>query len=651
MRDGEADARVQGRAAYQRRAWQSAYQLLSSADASEQQLAPDELEELAWAANWTAHYAEALDHFERAEHGYQRTGNKRGAARMALQQARLQFEQHNEAVVAGLAIRAASLLADETECAEHGLLAWTASAAAFSRSDFETVRAQAERAVEIGRRIGDRDSEALGLLWLGHYLLATGGIEEGIALHDEATAAATSGELGPFAAGAIYCSVIWGCRGRADWHRAAEWTERVNRWCERESIAFFPGLCRVHRAEILRFRGAFRQAERDALEGRDLLLAAAPRRSAMAFRELGEIRLRLGDLEGAEEACRKALEFGGDPEPVLAQLRLAQGDAKGALAAIDRALADPFEAENQANLLPTKVSIALAAGDRDSARDALAKLETLAATLDTPAPLAAAAAARGELELAEGRSKAAIEHLRSACRTWSELDDPYDAAQAQRILATAYASEGDLAAAIMEIEAALATFERLEAQLDAKRARQSLEGLAASRGDARVARQTKTFMFTDIVDSTKLVEVLGDAAWESLQRWHHRALRSCFEAHGGEEVDHAGDGFFVAFPEAGAALDCAISIQRLLAAHRDEHGFAPRVRIGVHSAEALRRGDDYVGKGIHVAARIAAQGGAGEILASRDAWAAAEARFAVTGERELQLKGLAAPVAVVRIEW
>jgi class 3 adenylate cyclase len=116
-------------------------------------------------------------------------------------------------------------------------------------------------------------------------------------------------------------------------------------------------------------------------------------------------------------------------------------------------------------------------------------------------------------------------------------------------------------------------------------------------------------------------------------------------------VGHEGDGFFVAFPAADAALDCAIAIQRALAAHRTDHGFAPRVRIGVHTAEALQRGSDYAGKGVHTAARVAAAGGAGEILASRDAMLAAGERFSSADERALELKGLASPVGVVRIAW
>jgi len=649
MNDVGSNALVQGRDAYQRRAWQSAYQFLNDSDGSKS-LAPGDLEQLSWAAYWTGRYGEAVDLFERAERGYAASGDSRAAARMSLQQARLHFEQRNVSVATGLWVRAAQLLADEPECAEHGQLAWQAAASAMADGRANAARTQAERAIEIGRRTGDRDVEAMGRLWLGHVHLFEGRHAEGIALHDEATAAATSGELGPFSSGSIYCSVIVACRNRADWSRAAEWTERADRWCERESVAFFPGLCRVHRAEVLRFRGALQDAEHDALAGRDLLQAASPRTVHFAYQELAEIRLRLGDLEGAEEACRQCLERGRDPQPVLARLRLAQGDAKGALAAIERVLADANEA--LPTLLPVKVSIALAAGAEEAAREALTQLEDLAAELGTAAPLAAAAGARGEVELSEGRSESAIANLRRARTAWSDVEAPYEAARAQYLLACAYERERDLGAARMELESALASFERLGAQLDAVLAREHLARLAAKRSEESPAtRLTKTFMFTDIVDSTKLVELLGDASWDKLQRWHHRTLRSCFEAHDGEEVSHEGDGFFITFSGADAALDCAIAIQRALAAHRTDHGFAPRIRIGLHTAEALQRGSDYAGKGVHTAARVAGAGGADEILASRAVLDAASDRFSGADERQLEFKGLAAPVAVMRIDW
>jgi class 3 adenylate cyclase len=158
-------------------------------------------------------------------------------------------------------------------------------------------------------------------------------------------------------------------------------------------------------------------------------------------------------------------------------------------------------------------------------------------------------------------------------------------------------------------------------------------------------------MFTDIVDSTKLVETLGDEQWESLLTWHDRTLRECFNARGGEEVKHEGDGFFVAFAEPDSALACACSIQRSLRDHRHAHGFAPRVRIGIHATEATDRGDDYGGRGVHTTARIAAAAGAGEVIASRVTLEAASDAFRAFDERPLELKGLAQPVTVATVDW
>jgi class 3 adenylate cyclase len=126
----------------------------------------------------------------------------------------------------------------------------------------------------------------------------------------------------------------------------------------------------------------------------------------------------------------------------------------------------------------------------------------------------------------------------------------------------------------------------------------------------------RTFLFTDIVRSTPLVEALGDDAWADLLRWHDATLRAHFSAHGGQEVDHAGDGFFVAFQSPAAAVRCAVAVQSGLAAHRRTAGFAPQVRIGIHAQEALEGDDGYRGHGVHVAARVGAEAAAGEILVS-----------------------------------
>jgi DNA-binding SARP family transcriptional activator len=164
------------------------------------------------------------------------------------------------------------------------------------------------------------------------------------------------------------------------------------------------------------------------------------------------------------------------------------------------------------------------------------------------------------------------------------------------------------------------------------------------------APATRTFMFTDIVGSTALLEAIGDVAWHDLLAWHDAALRDVFNEHGGEEVDHTGDGFFVAFPDAGSALACAVAVQRRLQEQRRSQGFAPQVRIGLHAAAAAKVGRGYRGKGVHEAARIGASAGAGEILASVATVDGVEG-LTVTDPRTLSLKGIAEPVEVVALDW
>ena len=159
-------------------------------------------------------------------------------------------------------------------------------------------------------------------------------------------------------------------------------------------------------------------------------------------------------------------------------------------------------------------------------------------------------------------------------------------------------------------------------------------------------------MFTDIVTSTDLVSLIGDEAWNELLQWHDRELRGAIAQHRGEVVNHTGDGLFVAFDLPAQALDAAIDIQRRLVRHRREHGFAPSVRIGLHTSEATRRGRDYTGRGVHVAARVGAAAGPEEILATPTVLAElGSARYTVSEPRQLTLKGLREPIEVRSVTW
>ena len=169
------------------------------------------------------------------------------------------------------------------------------------------------------------------------------------------------------------------------------------------------------------------------------------------------------------------------------------------------------------------------------------------------------------------------------------------------------------------------------------------------RGKGGPRRVERTFMFTDIVKSTNLVEAMGDEAWETLLRWHDETLRALFATHRGEEVTATGDGFFVAFESPDEAVACAVAIQRRLADQRRTQGFAPQVRIGLHAAGATQVGDNFTGKGVHEASRIAGLAEGGQIVASRATTAGG--RFEVSEARTVDIRGIAEPVEVVTVDW
>jgi class 3 adenylate cyclase len=645
MGDTTVDTLRAGRDAFQRHEWDQAYDLLRKADA-DSHLVPEDLERLAESARWSRHYSEMLDTFERAEVSFARAGDRRGAARAAMQLVWEHYARGDDAVVSGWFGRATTLLEGDTECAENALLLTLSGWAMLTGGNLDAGRELLEQARDLSRRVGDPDVEGLARMYLGHALVTQGETRAGLALVDEASAAAMSGQLGVQAAGSIYCSTIFLCRSIGDWRRAGEWTDASLRWCQRESVSGFPGLCRFHHAEVMRFRGALAEAEQDALEAADELMSSGPRWAGWAFHELGEVRRRRGNLAGAADAFRESAAQGFDPQPGAALLRLDEGDAVGAQRAIRRAAADEalLSREGLALVLPAQVTIEIAAGDLETARSALGELEARGKSSGSSAFEAAAATARGELALAEQRPADAVRELRGAWQGWRDVDAPYEGARSRALLARAYRAEGDDDAARVELESAQSAFDRIGAARESAR----ISALLARPADVRAVR---TFMFTDIVDSTKLVELLGDAAWENLLSWHDRTLRTCFDRHNGEEVKHEGDGFFVAFADAGSALDCAITMQRTLDEHRREHGFAPQVRIGVHAAEVTERGGDYGGKGVHTAARIGASASADEIVASQATLEGLDGRFTTSAKRALQLKGLAEPVLVATVDW
>ena len=647
-----------GRDAASRRAWPEAVEALTEADRAEG-LSPDDLELLGNASWWAGRPDDATEAMERAFAGYEAAGRAEDAARVAIYMAYQASRAMAFAVAGGWAAQANRLLEAFPDSPLHAWEGVFAAAGDMDQGRIESGLEHADRTMAMARDLGNNEALYIAMAFKGMGDVIAGRWKEGMALLDEASAAAMSGNLELRAASDILCITIGACRNLGDLERAAQWADASERWMRRNGAGGYPGICRVHRAELKMLHGRWSEAEQDARQASDELqqfhlLDAV----GMAHNAIGDVRLRMGDLDGAAEAFDQAYEFGHDAQPGLAKLQFANGQIDEAQRSIARALAIATgdggftDRAARGRLLPTQVEIALARGDLDIARAAVEELEVIAADFDRPLHTAGALTARGELLLGEQRPVEASPILGKSWRLWQTTDLPYEAAQARLRYAEALTAEGDADGAKRDLLAARKVFDSLGATRDLRRVDAIIEADGPGAAPAPAATVTKTFMFTDIVTSTDLIELIGDAAWEEMLSWHDRELRKAFAKARGDEVNHTGDGFFVAFDRARDGIDCAVDIQRRLARHRREHGFAPWVRIGLHSAEATRRGSDYSGRGVHIAARVGAAAGREEILATASVTTASnESTYALSEPRELELKGVRGTVEVRAVDW
>ena len=632
------------RKAVGRHSWRDAYEAYSGS--GDLDLTPDDLERFADAAWWTGRLDEAIGLRERSYAAFSAAGDKRGAARLALT---LSWDHMNRgafAVSRGWFSNAERLLEGLPEAAEHGYLALSRGVTALlAEGNIAEALPELERAHDIAARAGDRDTQILALVGKGRAFVQQGDVEAGLAILDEASTSAVSGELRPFATGLVYCVTITSCQNVGDYRRAAEWTEAASRWCEQADMNGFPGACRIHRAEIMRLRGDWPQAEKTALAACEELQDFDRFVTAGGYYEIGEIRRRRGDFAAAEDAYRTANELGRSPQPGLALLQLAEGRVEGALAGINRALEEIHEPLARLRTLPALVEIALAAADVPTARSAAVELQHLVDSYKigarrAPAFDATVHLALGQIELAEKDWDGAARDLRGARDCWQQIGAPYEVAQTRLLLGIAFRHQGDEHGATLELQAALTTFERLGAKLDAERAKELLGRVDSHR----------TFLFTDIVDSTRLLETLGDERWRKLLAQHDQLVRARIVESGGEVIKQTGDGFFASFDEPRAALHAAVAIQRTL----QSEVFAPEVRIGAHAGSAFKTGTgftDYGGQSVHIAARIGAAAAAGEVLVSRETLDGIETAFRLSEPRVTSLKGFEAPIEVVSVDW
>jgi ATP/maltotriose-dependent transcriptional regulator MalT len=459
---------TEARGAQARHDWQACYDMAGELACDEPLLDAERLDLLAEAAWWLGRLEECIAARQAAYDAYNSCGEPRRAGMCAVWLYQDHCLRGRPAAGSGWLQRARRALDDDTSCFEYGALLLREAEVAHGDGRLDEADQLAERARTLGRSLPSTDLEAEALQTLGRLHIDAGRPVEGLRQLDEAMLLAVEGKLGPYATGKVYCSMISACEELGDLRRAAEWTEATASWAARHPYAIFPGICRVHRAVVLDRRGALEEAEREATRACGELLNSHLPNAVSAYAHVGDIRRRLGDLDGAEEAFARVRELSGRDCAGTALLRLAQGDLNEAHRIIKGCLAEePPNRLGRARVLSAAVHIAVAACDLVAAAEAVQEMESLSDHFETPMLQAMAGLARGRLELAEGSPSSAAATLQAAARQWQELEVPYEVASATTLLGQAYRQTGDEGAARKTFASARELFESLGARLEA----------------------------------------------------------------------------------------------------------------------------------------------------------------------------------------
>ncbi len=479
---GVVEDLARARQAYERREWVAAYDALSGAD--EAAVPAEDFTRLATTAYLLGRLNDFIQAMQRAYTAHAAAGETLAAVRCAVRLAMVLLTSGEGAVAGGWTARAQRVLADvDGDVVERGQVLAPVMLRHVLDQEYDRAHELAVQVTDYGRRYDDADLLATGLNVQGRLLMYAGRVPEGLALLDEAMIGISTGEVSPIVAGSTYCSLVEACQEVSDVGRTAEWTAALTGWIEAQpGLVAFTGQCAVHRGQIMRLRGAFREAVEEfrlAVERYERIGTPGP--AGLAMDECGGVLRVLGDLPSAEAAYARSIRFGHDPQPGLALLWLARGRTADALAAVRRLLAEPRDPVHRSRLLPAAVEVLLA-GDAVEQADALSQeLAVLAESFGCAGLRAMAHHARGGVLLALDRPAEALTELRAAMLGWQRLEAPYETARARVLVGAALRALGDSRSARAELGAARQAFRELGAAADeAEAARQC--GPAAPHG-------------------------------------------------------------------------------------------------------------------------------------------------------------------------
>ncbi len=460
------------RAALARGAWAEALDLVGSTEGRTDEAEATRLDVLAEANWWLGRLDECIEARSQAFARFEAAGESMRAGECAVWLYEHHMIKAKPSIGGGWLRRARRALATASRSAAFGALLLREAEVSHGTGDLAGAKRRADDALALARELGSVDLEAQALQTIGRILIDGGDPTEGLGHLDEAMLLVVEGRLTPYTTGKVYCSLISACEQLGDLRRAAEWTEATSRWSAKHPLAMWPGICRVHHASLLQLRGDWDEAQREAQRACDALDGFHVGNVALGYAEIGEIRRRLGDFDGAEAAFAKAEELCGYRPPGLALLRLAQGRVDEATSIITAMLSEQsWNRLARGKLLSAFAQIAIAAGRVEDAASASDELESIATDFANPALAAAALTVRGRLLLATGETDGACSVLQKALQHWQLLEVPYEVATVRLLLGQSCRGCGDEDGATRSLAAAAEIFDRLGATVDAQATR------------------------------------------------------------------------------------------------------------------------------------------------------------------------------------
>jgi class 3 adenylate cyclase len=431
-------------------------------------------------------------------------------------------------------------------------------------------------------------------------------------------------------------------------------------------------------------------ATAEALMGN--LDAARKANRGVGFGEFGntELAVLLEDWDVAEPMLQKLLDHWeargvrsqiGVQTEALGRVRYYRGNLDGAIETFSYGAMQATEQGFAGYELYNRLDLALVLGERGKADDAEPHAARCREILSNGEDWRGRAGHLMQVEAviaaAAGRPADAQAHFEAALEAFRRYEVPWREADTLISWGTALLRAGDRGEALEKLDAAIAIYRRIGASSqwlervltlkmraqgsESSSAKASIAVVAASVGmrrpdlsSAAASDGTVTLLFSDIADFTGMTERLGDREALRVVSDHNQIVRTTCEAHGGIEVELRGDGFLVAFPSALAGTRCAVALQQAFAAYNARHPEQPiRLRIGLHTGEAIKDQDKFFGKTVIQAFRVADLAAADEILVSEDVrqitQGLSDLRFA--NERKVQLKGISGEHMICQVEW